>query len=95
MMELADDIRSGRRIDPRAYQATTLKNEREREGTRRRLPAARCAETAIMLARGLAILHEAGFTHRDVLPSNIIFVNPVPKLADIDLLPGHDPTLPS
>ena len=95
MMELADDLRSGRRIDPRAYQPRTLKNELEHEGIRRRLPAARCAQTATMLARGLAILHEAGFTHRDVRPSNIIFVNAVPKLADIDLLAGHDPSLPS
>jgi serine/threonine protein kinase len=30
-----------------------------------------------------------------VRPSNIIFVNDVPKLADIDLLAGHDPGLTS
>ena len=95
IMELADDMHTGRHIDPRAYQPRTLKNVLEHEGTRRRLPVTKCAEIAIMLARGLAILHEAGFTHRDVRPSNIIFVNSVPKLADIDLFAGHDPTLPS
>ena len=95
MMELADDIEFGRRIDPNIYKPRTLKNELERNGERRRLPVAKCIAIAIMLARGLQILHEGGFTHRDVRPSNIIFVNDVPKLADIDLLAGHDPALAS
>ena len=55
----------------------------------------RSMDIGIALARGLQILHESGFTHRDVRPSNIIFVNDVPKLADIDLLAGNDATLPS
>lgn len=95
MMELADDLESGRRIDPRVYRPRTLKNELERFGPRRRLPATQCVDIATGLARGLRILHEAGFTHRDVRPSNIIFVNAVPKLADIDLLAGHDAALTS
>jgi serine/threonine protein kinase len=95
MMELADDIESGRQIDPVAYKPKTLKNELERCGHRRRLPAKRCLEIATMLCRGLDLLHQGGFTHRDVRPSNIIFVNDIPKLADIDLLAGHDPALTS
>jgi serine/threonine protein kinase len=95
MMELADDMESGRRIDPRVYRPRTLKNELERFGDRRRLPASKCIEIAIGLARGLRLMHEAGFTHRDLRPSNIIFVNDVPKLADIDLLAGHDAALTS
>ena len=95
MMELADDMESGRRIDPCVYRPRTLKNELERSGRRRRLPATKCADIAMGLARGLQILHQAGFTHRDVRPSNIIFVNDVPKLADIDLLAGHDSALTS
>jgi serine/threonine protein kinase len=95
MMELADDIETGRKVDPVVYKPKTLKNELDRSGERRRLPARKCVEIAIMLARGLQILHEGGFTHRDVRPSNIIFVNDVPKLADIDLLAGHDPALTS
>jgi eukaryotic-like serine/threonine-protein kinase len=67
----------------------------ERFAHRRRLPAKKCVDIAIGLARGLQILHEAGFTHRDVRPANIIFVNDVPKLADIDLLAGHDAALTS
>jgi len=43
----------------------------------------------------LQILHESGFTHRDMRPSNIIFVNDVPKLADIDLLAGNDAAIAS
>jgi serine/threonine protein kinase len=95
MMELADDMESGRQINPRVYRPRTLKNDLERSGHRRRLPATKCVDIAMALARGLQILHEAGFTHRDVRPSNIIFVNDVPKLADIDLLAGHDVSLTS
>ena len=35
---------------------------------------------------GIKLIHEAGFTHRDIKPDNILFVNGVPKLADIGLL---------
>ena len=95
MMELADDIESARKINPVVYKPKTLKNALDHAGQRRRLPARKCVDIAIMLARGLQILHEGGFTHRDVRPSNIIFVKDVPKLADIDLLAGHDPALTS
>ena len=95
MMELADDIETGRMIEPSAYKPRTLKNELEIKEQRRRLPVKRCVEIATVLARGLQILHESGFTHRDVRPSNIIFVHGVPKLADIDLLAGNDATLAS
>jgi len=95
MMELADDIESGRTVHPSTYKPRTLKNELERGNERRRLPARRCVEIAITLARGLRLLHESGFTHRDVRPSNIIFVHDVPKLADIDLLAGSHPELAS
>jgi len=61
MMELADDIDSGRRINPSIYRPRTLKNELEANGQRRRLPARRCADIAIKLVRGLQILHESGF----------------------------------
>jgi serine/threonine protein kinase len=95
MMELADDMNSGGQIDPGVYRPRTLKNELERSGNRQRLPATTCVDIAIGLARGLQILHDGGFTHRDLRPSNIIFVNGVPKLADIDLLAGHNTALTS
>src|SRR5689334_9886930 len=46
MMELADDIKSGRKINPIRYRPRTLKNELCRRGQRQRLPAVRCAEIA-------------------------------------------------
>lgn len=95
MMELADDMESRRQVNPGVYKPRTLKNELERYGQRQRLPAMKCIDIAIGLARGLQVLHEGGFAHRDVRPSNIIFVNDVPKLADIDLLAGHDAALTS
>jgi serine/threonine protein kinase len=95
MMELADDIESGQKIDPRVYRPKTLKHQLERWGERRAMPARECVGTGVMLARGLQVLHAAGFAHRDVRPSNIIFVNNVPKLADIDLLAGNDAALTS
>jgi serine/threonine protein kinase len=95
MMELADDIENGRRIDPLSYQPKTLKKQLEKNGVRQRLPATMCVDIGISLARGLQVLHENGFIHRDVRPSNIIFVNDVPKLADIDLLAGSEATLTS
>ena len=95
MMELADDLELGQKIEPVSYRPRTLKNEIERGGTRKRLPATACLEIATALAHGLQLLHDAGYTHRDVRPANIIFVNAMPKLADIDLLAGHDAALPS
>ena len=40
--------------------------------------------TAILDA--IAALHNAGFAHRDIKPENILFVNGMPKLADLGLL---------
>jgi serine/threonine protein kinase len=96
MMELADDLLgTGSELDPIRYRPRTLKHLLERTGGRQRLPAAQCIEVARGLATGLHLLHEAGFTHRDVRPSNIIFIRGLPKLADIDLLAEHDPALTS
>jgi serine/threonine protein kinase len=95
MMELADDLESGRHVEPAHYKPRTLKNELERSGQRRRLPVKTCVEIAIPLARGLQILHRGGLTHRDFRPSNIIFIEGTPKLADIDLLATDDAPLTS
>src|SRR5206468_10682570 len=45
-----------------------------------------CLQLSLSLARALGRLHKAGLVHRDIKPSIIIFVNGVPKLADIGLV---------
>ncbi|HEY0945801.1 MAG TPA: protein kinase [Opitutaceae bacterium] len=92
VMELADDVDASTDINPDLYVPLTLKALRER---RHRLPAAECVRLGIELARALAGLHAAGLIHRDVKPSNIIFVNGVPKLADVGLVSSSDHTLTS
>lgn len=83
VMELADDVESGREIDPTDYIPNTLKEVRAR---RHRLPAAEAIALAVELAEGLAELHQRGLVHRDIKPSNIILVGGAPKLADIGLV---------
>ena len=82
VMELADDVTTGREIDPANYTPHTLKEAR-RHG---RLPAGECLAIGIDLTRALAGLHARGLVHRDIKPSNIIFVGGAPKLADIGLV---------
>jgi tetratricopeptide (TPR) repeat protein len=101
VMELADDLSaagrvesaelpSGRNVlmpppqpeDSRPYQARTLRAELEHG----RLPAAQVLEIGLVLTEALSHLHQHGLVHRDVKPSNVIFVNGRPKLADIGLV---------
>lgn len=53
---------------------------------RRHLPASEVIELGIGLARALEFLHSRRLVHRDVKPSNIIFVGGQPKLADVGLV---------
>ncbi len=83
VMELADDVETGREINPERYVPRTLREVRARSG---RLPAAECVSIGVELARGLAGMHARNLVHRDIKPSNVIFVGGVPKLADIGLV---------
>ncbi len=91
VMELADDLAAAdaRLTSPASqiphdgcYKAHTLRADLEQG----RLPAARALQTALALTEALAHLHAHNLIHRDVKPSNIIFVGGRPKLADIGLV---------
>src|SRR6266508_2087626 len=61
----------------------TLSNELARCG---RLPLEQSVQLGLSLSNALAELHRRGLVHRDVKPSNIIFVKGHAKLADIGLV---------
>lgn len=84
VMELADDEGGhSEEVDPDTYKAKTLSSELRRNSSRE---VSDCVNIGISLAGALGHLHLAGLTHRDVKPSNIIFVKGVPKLADVGLV---------
>src|SRR6185436_14265926 len=80
VMELADDQFSGQQIHRDSYAPRTVKSELFQRG---KLPFEECIQISLALTTALNHLHSHGLVHRDVKPSNIIFVNGVPKLADI------------
>lgn len=83
VMELADDLVHGRDIDPETYKPHTLGLEMHRD---KRLNASRCLKIGANVAEGLHYLHENKLIHRDVKPSNLIFVDGACRLADIGLV---------
>jgi len=85
VMELADAAVAGvdAALEPDKYTPCTLRTQVGRMG---RLPVSDCLEIAVSLANGIGDLHRVGLVHRDVKPSNIIFVAGRAKLADIGLV---------
>jgi WD40 repeat protein len=83
VMELGDDEHSGQLIVPEHYSPRTLSKELASRG---RLSLAECVQFGLELSQALAALHKNGLVHRDVKPSNIIFINGIPKLADLGLV---------
>jgi len=65
------------------YSPRTLRHDVKQRG---RLPVKECVQIGQSLASALVHLHAQGLVHRDVKPSNIIFVDGAPKLADIGLV---------
>ena len=54
------------------------------------LPADRALELIATILEGLAHLHVSGLIHRDVKPSNVLFIDGKPKLADMGLVTTAD-----
>ena len=94
VMELADDLAAKSTTQPGngaqaiavdTYLPRTLASDLKLRG---RLPLHECLQIGQSLNQALAHLHRQGLVHRDVKPSNIIFVRGVPKLADVGLVTG-------
>jgi eukaryotic-like serine/threonine-protein kinase len=88
VMELGDDVSTGQEINPIEYEARTLRGDGHAAGVR--LDTALCIDVGARLAEALGHLHERNLAHRDVKPSNVIFVNGKAKLADIGLVAARD-----
>ncbi len=83
VMELADDLERGRDIDPATYRPHTLTAQMKRD---KQLSADACLKLGVNIAEGLHFLHQNQLIHRDVKPSNLIFINGQCSLADIGLV---------
>ena len=85
VMELGDDVVTGREVNPVEYEPRNLRIDMK-QAAGERLDTAFCLETGRRLAEGLRHLHGNGLAHRDVKPANVIFVDGRAKLADIGLV---------
>lgn len=85
VMQIGDDVRTGREINPIEYEPRTLRGDHQ-QAAGVQWNTDDCIEVGLRLAESLGHLHEQGLAHRDVKPSNIIFVNGKAKLADIGLV---------
>lgn len=85
VMELGDDVVKRREISPVEYEPRTLRSDmKAAEG--KALDVEDCITAGRLLAEALDHLHTHGLAHRDVKPSNVIFVDGKAKLADIGLV---------
>ncbi|HUT90148.1 MAG TPA: serine/threonine-protein kinase [Thermoguttaceae bacterium] len=86
VMDLADDASGIADPSDPSYRPATLESRLE-SGP---LAPEACLRRARELLAGLACLHAAGMVHRDVKPSNCLFVDGQLKLADFGLLTEAD-----
>ncbi len=83
VMELADDLEKGRDIQADTYLPHTLGLQMKRDKC---VTAEQCIQFGVSIAEGLDYLHRNKLIHRDVKPSNLIFIDGVCRLADIGLV---------
>ena len=83
VMELADDLERGREIDPATYKPHTLGLQMRRD---KRLRVTECLALGTNVAEALGYLHKKKLIHRDVKPSNLIYLDGQWRLADIGLV---------
>lgn len=89
VMELGDDAEKGVEINAVEYEARTLRSDLvTADGALLDLDF--CLNVAVRLSEALSYLHQRGLAHRDVKPSNVIFVGGKVKLADIGLVAPRD-----
>lgn len=89
VMELGDDAYSNEEFNPVEYEPRTLRTDMVlANGTP--LDTNFVIHTGRFLAEALSHLHGKNLTHRDVKPSNVIFVDGKAKLADIGLVATLD-----
>ena len=75
---------------PESYIPHTLQLDLHRHG---RLPVEECLRIGLALTTALEHLHARELVHRDVKPSNVVFVRGVPKLADPGLVASMNATM--
>ena len=85
VMELADDAYTGTHTDPESYVPRTLHSDIQQYGNRP-MPLDYVLEVGCQLSRALAGLHAQELAHRDIKPTNVIFINGKVKLADAGLV---------
>ena len=85
VMELGEDIQSGSKINAVEYEPRNLRTDMK-QAKGKPIDVHEVIDVGLCLAEALEHLHEQGLAHRDVKPSNIIFVDGRAKLADIGLV---------
>ena len=89
-MELADDRSRGRQVVPENYMPKSLLSELRAKGN---FTSRDCLSLGVTIARAVDCMHKAGLVHRDIKPANIVYLNDVPKLADIGSVKSLDDSI--